>query len=252
MPTDAGAFSAALQPCSRWTELILQRATRRRSLLAEPQPLKDWVVLRPTGFRRPEFDAARQTLAWQLVDDEGQILTAEVPYDPYTAPVIERLELLEPKRDLLVIARLRGGASSLVAEPLSLVTPDATGTTNPVDALYFDAAPKAGMVGKILARLRRRPDAAEPAAVSIHPIPKLLTEAKRWLSLQAERGLAGNSALTAIEQLKGRRERLAAAGFSVFSHAQETDPACEILRAHYLCLQFVHLIDDVDDGIASA
>ena len=68
------------------------------------------------------------------------------------------------------------------------------------------------MVGKLLAKLRRRANAAEPVSTRISPIPKLLTEAKRWLALQAERGLAGESATAALDQLQGRLKRLMAAG----------------------------------------
>ena len=250
MPADASAFIAAIKFCSLWTDLTLERAARHRSLLAEPQPLKDWVVLKPKSFRRPEFDAARQTLLWALLDDQGNVLNAEVPYDIYTAPVIERLELLEPKGDVLVVARLRGGSSQLVAEPLSVVDIAARGTATPVDSLYFDAAPKAGMVGKLLAKLRRQASAAEPVSTRISPIPKLLTEAKRWLALQAERGLAGESATKALDQLHGRLKRLIAAGFSAFGSASYADAATELLRAHYLCMQYEHLIDDSANEIA--
>jgi hypothetical protein len=250
MPADATAFISALRFCSRWTELTLERAARRRSLLAEPQPLKDWVVLKPKSLRRPEFDGARQTLLWALLDDQGNVLNAEVPYDTYTAPVIERLELFKPKGDVLVVARLRGGSSQLVAEPLSVVDIAASGTAAPVDSLYFDAAPKAGMVGKLLAKLRRQADAAEPVSTRISPIPKLLTEAKRWLVLQAERGLAGESATAALDQLQGRLKRLMAAGFSAFGSASDADAATELLRAHYLCMQYEHLIDDSANEIA--
>jgi hypothetical protein len=250
MPADAAAFIAALKLCSRWTDLAVERAARRRSLLAEPQPLKDWVVLRPKSLRRPEFDAARQTLLWALLDDEGNVLNAEVPYDAYSAPVIERLELFEPKDDVLVVARLRGGSSQLVAEPLSVLDIAASGTATPVDSLYFDAAPRTGMVGKLLAKLRRRADAADPVSARISPIPKLLTEAKRWLALQAERGLAGDSATAALDQLQGRLKRLIAVGFSAFGSASDADAATELLRAHYLCMQYEHLIDDSANEIA--
>jgi hypothetical protein len=119
-----------------------------------------------------------------------------------------------------------------------------------VDSLYFDAAPRTGMVGKLLAKLRRRADAADPVSARISPIPKLLTEAKRWLALQAERGLAGDSATAALDQLQGRLKRLIAVGFSAFGSASDADAATELLRAHYLCMQYEHLIDDSANEIA--
>lgn len=244
MPADAARFIAALKFCSRWPELSLERAARRRSLLAEPQPLKDWVVLKPKSVRRPEFDAARQTLLWALVDDQGNVLNAEVPYDAYTAPVIERLERFELKGEVFVVARLRGGSSRLIAEPLSVVDIAASGADMPVDSLYFDQGPKIGMVSKLLEKLRGRGDASEPASTRLSPIPRLLAEAKRWFVLQAERGLAGESAAAALDQLQGHLKRLAAAGFSAFGGASNADTATELLRAHYLCMQYEHLIDD--------
>jgi hypothetical protein len=249
MAADATAFVAALRACSRWSDLTLERAARRRSLLAEPQPLKDWVVLKPRSFRRPMFDAARQTLVCALLDEQGEVLTAEVPYDTYTDPVIERLELFQPRGEVLVVARLRGGSSHLVAEPLSLVNLAAGGAASPVDSLYFDAPPSTGIVGNLIAKLRRRADAAEAAPTRISPIPKLLIEAKRWLALQAERGLAGESAIVALDQLQGHFKRLMAAGFSAFGSAPSANAATELLRTHYLCMQYEHLIDDSPDEI---
>ena len=64
---DSGAFAAQLPSHSRWNDVARERATRRRSLLAEAQPLKDWVILRPKSFKRAQFDAARQTMTWGLV-----------------------------------------------------------------------------------------------------------------------------------------------------------------------------------------
>jgi hypothetical protein len=119
-----------------------------------------------------------------------------------------------------------------------------------VDSLYFDAAPKAGMLGKLLAKLRRQAGAAEPVSTRISPIPKLLIEAKRWLVLQAERGLAGESATAALDQMQRRLKRLMAAGFSAFGSASHADAATELLRAHYLCMQYEHLIDDSANEIA--
>jgi len=244
MPADAASFIAALKFCSRWTELTHERAARRRSLLAEPQPLRDWVVLKPKSMRRPEFDAARQTLRWALLDDQGNVLNAEVPYDAYTAPVIERLELFKPTGDVMIVARLRGGSSHLIAEPLSVVDLAARGSAAAVDSLYFDAAPKTGMAGKLLAKLRGRGDAAEPVSARINPMPKLLTDAKRWLAMQAERGLAGDLATAALGQLQARLKRLVAAGFFAFGSASDGDAATALLRSHYLCMQYEHLIDD--------
>lgn len=252
MPGDAQSFIRGLRTHSRWEDLSRERAAIRRSLLAEPQPLKDWVVLHPSRFVRATFDAARQVVVWGLVDDRGTLLPAEVGYGKYSAPAIERLEQLGPGEEALVVARLRGGSSNMVAEPLSLVRLGATGDQNPIDALYFDPAPKAGFASKLLARLKGVPDgSAHEKTGAAGSIPALLTDARRWIALQAERGISGESVAAARIELERRFARLVAAGFSVFgepvdgSHAAgSTGLATELLRAHYLCLQYIHLVDD--------
>jgi hypothetical protein len=66
----------------------------------------------------------------------------------------------------------------------------------------------------------------------------------------AERGL-GEGATTAVrEELKGRLTRLAAAGFSAFGNCISADTAADVLRAQYLCMQYVHLLDDSAEQLA--
>lgn len=250
MPGDAQAFVSQLQTYSRWEDLSRERATMRRSLLAEPQPLKDWVVLHPTRFRRATFDAARQAVVWGLIDDRGAVLSAELSHDTYTAPAIERLEQLGEDEKVLVVARLRGGSSNVIAEPLSLVRLDASGDQNPVDSLYFDPAPKEGFVSRFRARLRARPEGEAPvqSATGVGT-PPVLTEARRWIGLQAERGIAGEAMAVARTELARRLERLAAAGYSVFAHVDSVDLAAALLRAQYLCMQYIQLMDDSGDAL---
>jgi hypothetical protein len=54
----------------------------------------------------------------------------------------------------------------------------------------------------------------------------------------------------ALDQLQGRLKRLVAAGFSAFGGTADADAAAGLLRAHYLCMQYEHLIDDSVDEIA--
>jgi len=247
LPRDATEFVARLEPRGNWSELALERAAAQRSLLAPAQPARDWVVLRPRQFQRAEFNAARQALTWTLVDDEGASLTAELVFDDYTAPAIERLEQTDMSAlpvGTLLVARLRGGSRSLVAEPLSFVYPHARGDEAPVDALYFDAAPKAGFAAKMLARLKSRGAAAELAPLAPSAIPPLLTDLRQWLRRQAERGMAWELMEPAKRELAARRHRLNAAGFTAFQGAEGADVADELLRTHYLCQQYEHLLDD--------
>jgi hypothetical protein len=241
MPADAASFVAQLPTHARWSELARLRAEARRSLLAEAQPM--------TRLQRADFDATRQTLVWTLIDDEGAPLTAELAYDKYTAPAIERLEQTDMTAlpaDTLVVARLRGGSSNFVAEPLSLVRGGARAGDEPVDALYFDAAPKSGLASRLLAKFRGRPEQTEVLVVP-SAVPPQLLELKRWLRQQAERGVTWDAANAARTELAASRARLDAAGFTAFRGGREEDAAGELLRTQYLCLQYEHLLDDADE-----
>lgn len=255
MPRDAAQFVAALETQSRWSELARMRAAARRSLLAEPQPMKDWVVLRPSKFLRAEFDATRQTLTWNLLDDEGDLLRAEIAYHQYSAPAIERLEQTDMNTlpsGTLVVARLRGGSNNFIAEPLSLVHTAAVGDDPVVDSLYFDAAPKVGLASRMLARIRRHAD--ETGVVPfVRPsaTPPVLGDMRNWLHRQAERGVSFDAAAQARGELARRGERLSAAGLTAFGGVGSSDDtAADLLRTQYLCLQYEHLLDDGDEAAA--
>ncbi len=251
MPADPSAFVAQLPSHSRWSEIARERAARRRSLLAEAQPLKDWVILRPKTFKRAQFDAARQTLSWGLVDDQGNVLAAELSYDKYTASAIERLEQMDEQEDLLVVARLRGGSGSFVAEPLSLVHLSANAGSSPVDALQFDAPPQQGFAERLLSKLNRRPLATdESLTTGVSAVPPLLSEARSWLRLLAERGLPADVNTGTGDELQARLKRLVSAGFSAFGTCISADTAADVLRAQYLCMQYEHLIDDSSEQLA--
>jgi len=255
MAPDAAQFVASLETHSRWSELATLRAAARRSLLAEAQPMKDWMVLRPSKFQRAEFDSTRQMLTWNLIDDEGTVLRAEIAYHQYSAPAIERLEQTDMSllaEGTLVVARLRGGSNNFIAEPLSLVNASATGSEPVVDSLYFDAAPKASLGSRLMAKFRRQPsEYSSVPFVMPSAIPPLLTDLRNWLYRQAERGVAWDAAAQARSELAARGKRLHAAGFTAFASAGSTeDAAADLLRAQYLCLQYEHLLDDSDEAAA--
>ena len=250
LPLDCAAFLADLPSHARWDELARERAARRRSLLAEPQPLKDWVILRPSSFNRAQFDATRQILTWRLVDDAGALLLAELPYDKYTANVIERLEQIEAQEGVLIVARLRGGSTNFVAEPLSLIRPSVADSTL-VDSLYFDPPPKEGFAKKLLSALNRRSAVADaPSAAAISAFPPLLFDARHHLRLLAERGVSDDATSGVRDELERRLTRLASAGYSAFGNCISIDTSAAVLRAQYLCMQYQHLLDDSAEQLA--
>jgi hypothetical protein len=175
-------------------------------------------------------------MSWGLVDDQGDVLSAELSYDKYTATAIERLEQVDVRDGVLVVARLRGGSSNLVAEPLSLIRVSASDDSPPVDALFFAAAPS---------QLRRQSGGLDDTpAAGMSAVPSLLTEARNWLRSLAERGLPADATTAVHDEFKGRLTRLAAAGFSLFGNCVSADTATDVLRAQYLCMQYEHLLDD--------
>lgn len=104
-----------LKPWESWAELLRARGEQGASLLAEADPMKDWVTLRPAQFGEARFDELRQTLVWPLLDRDGQLLTAELPFDDYSRHAVARIERLRRPAlapGTLVIARLRASAQA--------------------------------------------------------------------------------------------------------------------------------------------
>jgi len=249
MPLDGATLVQQLKPWDSWAEMYSARGEQRASLLAEPEPMKDWVALRPTQFGEARFDDVRQTLVWPLLDGEGHTLAAEIPFDEYSRHAIGRVECLGPSEllpETLVIARLRASAhGDVVAVPLSLVRPGARDTC--VDALYFDDAPQQGMASVLLERLKRMVpsrDAPVPAASGLLAAPSALRELRHELQLQAERGTAPENAEQGRAELARHAERLANAGFTAFRAvlAQDAGAGDRLLRANYVCLQCERLM----------
>jgi len=241
----AAELTQLLNPCARWSELLEQQSLARRSLLAEAQLMKEWVVLRPARFSTARFDPARQVMIWPLLDDEGETLDAEVPYSGFTSHLIERLEQI-PDGQLpagtLLVARMRNGAAGFIAEPLSLIHP-APGGSAAVDALHFDSAPAQGIASKLLSRLKRRTGSAEAPALTV--LPEALRELRHWMHQVADRGFAEQLAEEVSRDLAIRSGRAKAAGFTAFS-AESLSPAQlapRLLGMHYVCLQYEHLLD---------
>lgn len=250
LPLDGATLVKQLKPWSSWEAMRSARIEGRASLLAEPEPMKDWVALQPAQFGEARFDEARQTLTWTLLDGEGHSLTAEIPFDEYSQHAIARVEGLASTGmapGTLVIARLRAAAQGgVLAEPLSLVRPQATEQC--VDALYFDDAPqRVSAMSALLDRLKRMTPsrhAAGPASLDLPSTPGALRGLRNELQRQAERGISPESAEQAGAELARYAERVAEAGFTVFRSATTQDPSTgeRLLRANYLWLQYERLL----------
>lgn len=218
-----------LPVCDDWAALAGERSAARRSLLAEPDPLRDWAVLRPARFGRARFDAARQALVWPLFDAADRRLDAELAYSALNAHAIGRIEaLVAPAAGTLLVAQVVAGERGLVVQPLSLVEPAR------LDVLHFDAAPD----GAPLAAAHGAPG-PDPASVAAIELPGALREVRRTLQAQAERGIVAERVAAWQQQWTAACGRAAAAGFTVFQRLRHDDarPGAVLLRAHWLCRQ---------------
>lgn len=249
LPLDAATLVQQLKPWESWVDMLTARGEQRASLLAEPDPMKDWAALRPAKFGEARFDDARQTLVWPLMDGDGLSLAAEIPFDEYSRHAIERVERLGPSElvpGTLVIARLRASSQGgVVAEPLSLVRPGAK--DNCVDALHFDDAPQQGAASALLDRLKRMVpsrDALLPPAEHLPTMPSVLRQFRHELQRQAERGTGSDSAEQARAELMHHAERLTEAGLTAFHAALNRGGGAgeRLLSANYLCLQYERLM----------
>lgn len=249
LPLDTTTLVHQLKPWESWVDMLTARGEHRASLLAEPDPMKDWVTLRPAQFGKARFDDARQTLIWPLLDGDGHMLAAEMPFDEYSRHAIGRVERLGPSElapGTLVIARLRASAQGgVVAEPLSLVRPGAK--DNCVDALHFDDAPQQGAASALLERLKRMVpsrDAPLPAAEHLQTAPSVLRHFRHELQRQAERGSGPDSAERSRAELMHHAERLAEAGLTAFRAALNRGGGAgeRLLSLNYLCLQYERLM----------
>jgi hypothetical protein len=254
-PASFSELVAQLQPVKSWDAIAAARSAERRSLLSEPQPMKDWFVLQPAAFGDAQFDGARQTLFWPLIDATGNELTLELPFSALSEHAMARIEALESgaNEDKLVVARISTGSGALSGEPLSLIRPGSSATDNPVDALFFDDAPKQGFVSKWLGKLRNPlagGDMANPIVGETRVIPTALREVREWLQRSAEQGIAGDSARRMQPQFAAVAKQAEDAGFGLFAplSARPEPLAQRLLRAHYVCLQHERLLDDGTAG----
>lgn len=250
---DAPGFADRLAPCRVWAELAASRSRAMRSLLAEPEPMRDWVVLEPARWTAAQFDPVRQSLTWVLEDRDGEGLELQLPYSPYTEHAITRIEQCSkesPREGTLVVVRLHTLANGIVGEPLSLVRRSPRPGENVVDALHFDAPPTTGTVSRWVARLRQlgtnsgTGGSPAPAPVS-DPGHPALVDCRLWLQRQAERGFADERETALEAEFKTQMERLQSRGYLTFGKLPSPSDALarSLLQANYVCLQYEQLVD---------
>lgn len=231
---------------TRWAELAERE---HRSLLDPGNPLLAWTVLAPARLGPAEFDAVRQVVRRDLVDETGAVLPLELRWTPLTAHAVDRVERLGevdcPAGSWLVCRVVRGPAG-FVAEPLSVVRPDWR-----VDCLHFDDAPDPAKA----ARRRRRAPAPDPA-----PEPEGETEDEarerlrdrlpaparaldRWLAAQLERGTGATAPGLLRATLEAHHRECRALGLALYpSVGDDLDPADALLRSHYLTRQLAQVL----------
>ncbi|MFC0682608.1 SWIM zinc finger family protein [Lysobacter korlensis] len=253
-PVSYERIREALPICSNWQTLQTRADEARRSLLSEPQPMQDWVVLAPARFGAPKFDAARQTLVWPLHDSDNQLLNAEVMFSDYAHAAIDRIESLGDvgaPTGTVVIARIQRRPTGLVVEPLSLLRPASTSSNTAVDALYFDPAPAESFAGRALGALKRAVKRSAPDMATMSPgagLPASLRELRTWLVRQAERGIPRENRGLFEQEHRAHAQRLRDSGFDAFSlNLGETNPVDVLLRMQYVQMQFSRLAG-VDAG----
>lgn len=243
--------TARLEFSDRWASVNENRLLARCSLLSEPQPNQDWIILKPARFGKARFDAARQVLIWPLQDVDGQLLNVEVPYSAFSQNAIDRIEAISPDSmtDVLLVARIRNSATGAVAEPLSLAYLSPAGDSIRIDSLYFDAAPKTGLVNKALSTLRniRAPGKKDEVPLELTaPVPAAMDQFQHWLARQSERGLGDAATGKITAELETHLQRLCEAGFSAFGSLRINGPlSTRLLALQYTYLQHLRLMGSV-------
>ncbi|MBD8527672.1 hypothetical protein [Pseudomarimonas arenosa] len=245
LPEPPQALPAGLPIIERWSDLH-ESHRNSRSLLAEPRPNQDWKLLKPNRFGQPRFEAARQTLVWPLEDAAGQVLNLELAYTELNQHAIERIETLPPPQSgaTALMARISSTSGQPVAQPLCLIHLPTPRTPLRIDALYFDQAPKQGVMDRARNALRSMSPFARatPTQLNLARLPAPLIDLQRWLQRQSERGLSGAIESKVSAELGTLCQRLAEAGFNAFATAPQPPLASAILRTQYILMQHLPLL----------
>ena len=246
---------AALTAADDWKVLASERGEARRSLLADADPIRDWVFLRPSRVGLAVFDEAAQRLAWPLHDVADRELVATVTWSEHGAHAIDRIERIEPtswSSGDVVVARLRDDAAGIVAEPLAIVRRSAAVGTPVVDALHFDAGPESREIHR---RDVRAPgvDVGVTASPRQTVVPTALRNFDGWMLQQAERGLGDAATVLVAKAYDAHASRLRDIGFNLFAGLVDHAPMpAKLLRARYLSMQYRRLLGGAGDDSGDA
>ncbi len=219
---------------SSWAALE-DRVRRGQSLLDQPDPLREWVLLRPESWDPAVFDPIRQTVWWVLRDEAGRPLPLSLRWTPLASHAVQRLESLRPEDvppEALVVARVFSRSGSLGGEPLSVVR-----GPRQVDVLHFDKGAATAPARSLVAA------PAEDDDTPPVPLPAPLVDLRSWLLSQMERGTGAATRDTLADSLARRHRAARDVGLTVFPEVGPVaDPAAAMLRSHYLALQVAGLL----------
>lgn len=245
-PKNFEEFAASLTPIREWQTLRHLKQDTTASLLAEPDPLKDWVVLQPTRYGEGRFDSASQRFGIPLLDATGATLALELPYSELNRHPIERLEQLLQKgipADTLIVAKLFLRSQQITAEPLSLIYPNSPQAGTLVDALYFDPL----LPGNFESRVQPHSivDKFLADQKTFEPTNAVLNEVRHQLQKEAERGTADPVAVKLREQFGGFLNKLSMMGLTAFDELSEFESAIDfLLKMNLLILQYLRFTDN--------
>jgi hypothetical protein len=237
-PLDSEEIVSLLPVRTSWRDLV---ETRPQGLSEPFDPASQWTVLRPARSLPAQWDAVNQTLAWALLDDDGEGVVLEVPWSRLHAHVIGRLEMLGATlpAGALVVARVLRRRGRLIGEPLSLVVPGRA--INPVDALHFDTGPKqrrSPLVERLLKAGTPDRVVAEDSEPSPASVPVALADLRSLVEQEAQRGCAGAAPGVVHDRVAQAHRGLSQIGLSLFADPDQTvGPAELLLRSLYLVQQ---------------
>ncbi len=223
---------------TRWDELSRRE---HRSLLDPGNPLLEWTVLQPASLGPARWEAVRQTVTRELVDEAGATLKLQLRWTRATAHAVARVEQLELPEGAWLVARVARTSTGLVAEPLSVVH------DGRVDCLHFDDAPgdarPPARKGKAVAAEEEPESETEARERLVSGLPRPAQVLDAWLVRQLERGTGATAAGLLRATLDAHHRECRAIGLSVYpSVPDDADPAEVLLRSHYLTRQLAQVL----------
>lgn len=218
----------------RWSELRAGHI-EAPALLDPPDPLAEWVVLRPNAFDEAQFDQTTQTLRWPVADVLGDELMVTVGYGDLTVTAIERIEALGSRvpPGTLLVARLHGSGFNLTAEPLSLINPDAE--LDAVDSVHFGTVDTRADVPATRVSAPQAPERIPLRLTSLRAM-------RAWLVRAAERGVSGGRDQQLGQELAAQHRQLRDQGFVAYPTEWSVTVGEQLLRSYCLTEQLDRVV----------